>query len=724
MEQIFGHIERITFHNEENGYTVAHIKIPSQKDLVCVVGIMPSIQPGETVRCFGSWKRHLVHGQQFEVQKYQLEAPADLLGIEKYLGSGLINGIGPTYAARIVAKFGIDTLQIIDSNPEKLLEIPGLGVKRRDKIIACWQEQRSIRDVMIFLQTHGISSTYAQKIYKVYGKESIKKILDNPFCLARDIHGIGFKTSDEIAHKLGISKDSPQRIESGIEFLLNEFSMDGHVCYPYEEFVTFCLQQLEVTESHIRDAIQRLKETHRIEIFDLSLLGKKLSFIWLRKYFITEIGIAQELKRLKEYPCQLREVHLNNALDWVQTLLNIELAENQKKAIQTSLCEKVHVITGGPGTGKSTITKAILRITEKLTSHIILAAPTGRAAKRMAEITEKKASTIHSLLEFDFAKGQFKKNKDNPLPCDLIIIDEASMIDTPLMFHLLKAIPSHARVILIGDIHQLPSVGPGNVLKDIINSGFVQVTTLNEIFRQAAESRIVTNAHLINKGQFPDIRNLSDSDFFFVECPNPEENIKQIVSLVCNRLPQKYGYDALQDIQVLSPMKRGIIGIDNLNLALQQKLNPNGESLNRLGRKLLVGDKVMQTRNNYKKEVYNGDVGYIKAIDQIEQQAIIQFDDKEIVYEFKELDEIVLAYAVSIHKYQGSQCPVIIIPVDTSHYILLNRNLIYTGLTRGQKLVIFVGTKKAVALAVKNDEVKKRYTGLEHALIGTLHPKL
>lgn len=719
MENLFGFIERITFQNPENGFTIAKLQQPKRKETTCIVGIMPSLRPGETVRCFGKWKQHLIHGSQFEVSECRIEAPADIIGIKKYLGSGLIKGIGPVYAARIVQKFGVDTLNIIDLEPSRLLEVEGLGAKRMEKIKTCWEEQKSIREVMIFLQSHGVSPTYAQKIFKKYGSESIQRVKENPFNLARDIFGIGFKIADSISEKLGIGRDSPQRIDAGIEFVLTELSGDGHVCYPVPEFLIEAEKILENNQALISSRLDILKHEGRIELFELVHEGKKGEFIWVRSLFMAEVGIAREITRLKKSPCNLRQIDINRALDWVQSVLKISLAANQKEAIAAALSDKVHIITGGPGTGKSTITNAILTITSKLTDKIVLAAPTGRAAKRMCEITGKKASTIHSLLEFDFKQGRFKRNREMPLECDLIIVDEASMIDTSLMFSLLKAIPLHARLILVGDINQLPSVGPGNVLKDMIHSKAIPVTQLTEIFRQAAGSRIITNAHRINKGVFPDISNVHDSDFFFLEAEEGEDVLHNIVSLVTLRLPRKYGFDAVNDIQVLSPMKRGVVGTENLNTVLQQKLNPNNSPLHYGGRKFGVGDKVMQIRNNYQREVYNGDIGRISKIDAVEEEIVIIVDDKEIVYPFSDLDELVLSYAVSIHKYQGSECPCVIIPIHTSHFKLLTRNLLYTAVTRGKRLVVLVGMPKALAIAVHNDEVKKRYTGLQQVLIET-----
>lgn len=718
MAELTGYIERITFQNAENGYTIAQLKEKQLNQLHCIVGSLPGIKPGETVRCIGDWSQHLIYGQQFVVSSYHVEAPSDIIGIKKYLGSGLIKGIGPKYASRIVEKFGVDTLEIIDKHPEKLKSIEGLGQKRLDMIKACWSEQKSIRDVMIFLQSHGVSPAYAQKVFKTYGDKSIAKVQENPFNLARDIFGIGFKTADSIAQKLGISKDSPGRIDAGIEQMLVDTKDDGHACMPLKELIKLAEEALDASAQMIEERFTPLMQEGRIEITEMFHEGKIEKFIWLKSLFLSEVGISRQLKRIRFAPCTLRTIDTERALHWVQQTLGITLAANQAEAVAGAMKEKVQIITGGPGTGKSTITKAILRLSEKLTEKIILAAPTGRAAKRMTEITGRKAKTIHSLLSFDFQTGRFKRSTDNPLDCDLIIIDESSMIDTYLMYSLLKAIPDTARVIFIGDIYQLPSIGPGNVLKDIIASKCIPVTTLSEIFRQAAGSRIITNAHRINTGIFPEISNHTDSDFFFVDVENPEDVLRNILSLVTQRLPIKYSLNPIDDIQVLAPMRRGVIGIDNLNHVLQEQLNPKGTPLLWGGKRFLPGDKVMQIRNDHKREVYNGDIGRIKTIDFEENEVIVAIDERDVVYDYSDLNELVLAYAVSIHKYQGSECPCVIMPVHTTHFKLLHRNLLYTGVTRGKRLVVLVGTKKAVAIAIHNDEVKRRYTGLQQALSG------
>lgn len=705
MEEIFGYIDTIVFASEENGFVVARLKEPKKSDKTLILGTMPGLQPGENIHCKGSWKNHPKHGRQFEVESYELKSPTDLLGIQKYLESGMIKGIGPAYAERIVKEFGTETLQVIDETPDKLLRIPGIGEGRLKKIKECWVDQKEVRSVMIFLRGHGVSPSYAHKIYKTYGNGSIEKVKTDPYSLAQEIKGIGFKSADKIAQNMGIAKDSPSRIDAGIEYLLWELSNDGHVCYPENDLIPATKIALEIDESSIKTRLEAL--------LNLGKLVQDEELIYVKPLHHSEIGIARELHRLMHAPCALRKVDVPKALEWTQEKFHIRFAEEQKTAISMGTMDKLLIITGGPGTGKSTITKAILAICEKLTKKILLAAPTGRAAKRMSEITYKRAFTIHSLLEMDFQSGKFKKDGSNPLDCDLIIVDEASMIDTFLMYHLLKAIPSHARLIFVGDIDQLPSVGPGNVLRDLIESETIPVCILKEIFRQAKGSQVVINSHRINQGFFPDLSHKPNSDFVYHEAGTPEEILTIIIDLLTT-IPKKYRFHPTKEIQILSPMRRGVIGIENLNFVLQAEFNHSpSPSLFHRGRKFLIGDKVMQMRNNYQKEVYNGDVGFVHDVDLNEQVVKVFFDDNLVIYEFIELDELELAYAVSIHKYQGSECPCIIIPIHTSHFKLLYKNLLYTGITRGKRLVVLVGSKKAIGMAVHNEDVRKRHTGLK-----------
>ncbi|MCB1108770.1 MAG: ATP-dependent RecD-like DNA helicase, partial [Chlamydiia bacterium] len=673
-EELFGAVESIVFSSEETGFTVARVKQPRQSELTCVVGPMPGLIPGEEIRAKGVWKHHSTYGRQFEVEGYEVSYPADLIGIQKYLESGMVKGIGPVYAERIVKRFGIKTLEVIDQNAYRLLEVEGLGEKRVTKIQECWGEHKSVRGVMIFLRGHGISPAYAQKIYRKYGEEVIEKVKENPYRLAQDIRGIGFKMADKVAEQMGIPRESDNRINAGIEHTLWELSSDGHVCYPKEDLLKIVTAMLELDSALVEKAIPRLASSERIVESD--------GFVWIKPLYFAELGIARELKRLEAEKCVIRDVDLDKAIDWVQEKLHITLAEEQVEGVKKSLTAKIHILTGGPGTGKSTITRAILTISQKVTNKILLAAPTGRAAKRMSEICYRKAFTIHSLLEVDFTTGGFKRNRDNPLTCDLLIVDEASMIDTQLMYALLKALPDQARLILIGDIDQLPSVGPGTVLQDLIDSETLPVTRLTQIFRQARGSKIIRSAHSINKGFFPNLEYEEKSDFSFIEEEDQQSILQKICFLVEKGLPEKYGYDRISDIQVLAPMKKGMIGTENLNVVLQERLNHSSNPLMRMGRRFHFGDKVMQIRNNYDKKVFNGDVGYIINIDTVDQELTVNFDNEDVTYDFTELDDLVLAYAVSVHKYQGSECPCVVMPIHTSHFKLLYRNLLYTGITR------------------------------------------
>lgn len=707
-EQLSGYVDAIVYAQPDNGFTVARLKEPKKKDLTVIVGYLPGLQAGENVLCTGVWKMHPSHGRQFEVTEFTVEAPSDVIGIQKYLESGLVKGIGPVYAKKIVDHFGAKTLEVIDKTPHRLYEIEGLGKKKVRQLRDCWNEQRMIREVMIFLRAHGASPGYAQKIYKQYGEESIVKVKENPYRLAKEVFGIGFKMADAVAQKLGFALHSAERLAAGIEFVLWEMANEGHTCYPVAEFVPIAAGMLEVEHGLVEKAVQDLINKQLIE---------NEGMIWLKPYFGYEQGIARDLLRLCHGKQALRSIQADKAVDWVQGQLSIQFAEQQKEAVIKALSDKVHIITGGPGTGKSTITKAILTITSKLTDKILLAAPTGRAAKRLTQITHKLAFTIHALLEMDFASGGFKRGKDNPLDCDLLIIDEASMIDTQLLFHLLKAIPTRARVLFVGDIDQLPSVGAGTVLRDLIASKQIGVTCLTEIFRQAKGSKIITNAHLINQGQFPEISTHERSDFHFIKAETPEAISEVILQLVSSEIPRLWKYNPIDDIQVLSPMKRGPIGVEMLNEVLQNLLNPSDKPIFRMGRRFHLHDKVMQIKNNYDKNVYNGDIGRIVEITQ--EAVFVRFDEKQVEYDLTDLDELILAYATSVHKYQGSECPCVVIPIHTSHFKLLHRNLLYTAVTRGKKQVYLVGSMKAIGIAVNNNQVQKRYTGLEKAITET-----
>jgi exodeoxyribonuclease V alpha subunit len=708
QDTLNGTVTHIVFTQPDNGFTVARLSKEGSTEEVVIVGTMPSLQPGECLTCLGTWKKHAQHGKQFEVLSFESKEPSNLIGIQKYLESGMIQGIGPAYAERIVKKFGLDTLQVIDENPERLSEIEGLGAKRIKKILSCWKEQRSIRDVMVFLRGHQVSSAYAHKIYKLYKDKSIERVKENPYVLSKEIAGIGFKTADKIADSLQIAKDSPLRLDAGIEYIFRELAGNGHTCYPHNEFLALATDILLVTESQVEERLLYLIKER--------VIFKENDFLWVYLFYFGEATVAREVQRLSETPSLLRSVDILKALDWAQEKLRIKLAKEQAEAVAAGLKEKMLIITGGPGTGKSTITKAILRISEKITSKILLAAPTGRAAKRMSEITYKKAFTIHGLLEMDFTTKTFKKNRENPLSCDLLIVDEASMIDTLLMADLLKAVPNTCRVIFIGDVDQLPSVGAGNVLKDFIESGTITTCTLKRIFRQARHSKIVTNAHRVNQGFFPDLEPTAESDFHFLQKDTPEDILQELLEQVQHKILKEKNIP-FKKTQILSPMKKGVIGTENINAILQRTLNPSPKPLMRMGRTFHLHDKVMQVRNNYQKEIFNGDIGIINSIDFEEEMLMVSYDGQEVAYEFSELDELVLAYAVSIHKYQGSECDCILIPVHTTHFKMLNKNLLYTGITRGKKQVFLVGTKKAIVIAVKNAQADGRYTGLKSRLL-------
>ncbi len=721
LTELSGQIERITYTNEENGYTIARVKVSGRQDLITVVGYLMSPTPGEILDLKGEWVNHPKFGEQFKVAEYKITVPATVFGIERYLGSGLIKGLGPIMAGRIVKKFGKKTLDVIENDIEKLGTVEGIGEKRIAMIQQAWDEQKEIRNVMLFLQSHEVSSGYATKIFKQYGNRSVAVVTENPYRLARDIFGIAFVIADGIAEKLGVQKDSPLRVEAGIIYVLDQLSDEGHVFYPYESLVKKSREILGVEKDVVVEALGSLAMDKRIIIEDINESIDEFKAnnkgVYLAKFHLCETSIASRLKTLLTAPKSIRNVTVENALHWVQGQLDIALAENQAKAIRCALENKIMVITGGPGTGKTTIINAILKIFSRLGVRTLLAAPTGRAAKRMSETSGHEAKTIHRLLEYSFTQGGFQKNEEKPLNCDLLILDEVSMIDTILIHHLLKAIPTFATVVLVGDVNQLPSVGAGNVLNDIIASGTVPVVELNEIFRQAKESRIVVNAHKINRGILPTFENHEPgNDFYFIEQEDPEKVLEIILELTKTRIPRHFALDPVDDIQVLTPMHKGIVGSGNLNMALQESLNPSQEMITRGNRNFKVNDKVMQIRNNYDKEVFNGDIGRIADIRQEDYETTVTFDGRDVIYGFSDLDELVLAYAISVHKSQGSEYPAVVIPVVTQHYVLLQRNLIYTAVTRGRNLVVMVGTRKAFAMGVNNDKTQKRFTYLKHRL--------
>lgn len=726
MENLRGQVERITYSDEENGYIVAKAKVKGQRDLVVITGSFMHLCPGEILSMKGEWKTHPKYGKQFNVKEYKTEVPGTVYGIQKYLGSGLIKGIGPVMAERIVKKFGEKALDIIENSIDSLKRIKGIGKKRIEMIQDAWEAQKEIRHVMIFLNTHGVSSGYAAKIFKTYGKKAIKVLKENPFRLAMDIFGIGFTTADKIAQQLGFSKNSKKRLEAGIIYLLHRLADKGHTFYPYEILVSESMETLEAERGFIIESMESMEKDQLIVMEHIEKTSVESETnnkaVFLEKFYFCETSISKTINDLITASKSIRKINVQKAMDWVQGEFAIRLAEKQIDAVRTAVESKVMVITGGPGTGKTTIISAILKIFKKLRISIMLAAPTGRAAKKMSEATGHEAKTIHRLLEYSLARGGFQKNDEHPLPCDLIIVDEASMIDTILMHHLLKAIPKKATLILVGDVNQLPSVGAGNVLMDIILSGAVPVVKLNEIFRQAQQSDIILNAHLINKGISPPLKgNSPDTDFYFILREEPEKALATIIDLVKIRVPEKFGFDPVEDIQVLTPMHKGLTGAENLNRELQKTLNPGEGVVIRGDRKYLVKDKVMQIKNNYDKEVFNGDIGRITKIIPESQDVVISFNDRAIRYDYQDLDEIIPAYAISVHKSQGSEYPAVIMPVLTEHYVMLQRNLIYTAVTRGRKLVILVGTRKALAIGVQNNKTLKRFTMLKKRLKGQSH---
>ena len=718
MSTIHGLLERISYHNEENDFVVAKLREKEKKELTTIIGNLSGINPGESLKLTGKWVHNKRFGEQFQVESFEVTVPATLHGIQKYLASGLIKGIGSIMSERIVEKFGLHTLEVIEKKPERLSEVEGIGPKRISMIIKAWVEHKEIKEIMIFLQGHGVSAAYSAKIYKQYGDQSIETVRENPYRLANDIYGVGFITADKIAQNLGIDRNSLIRAKAGLIYILNRLTEEGHVYYPESQLIHKAKEILSVDEEIIILAVKELSKEKELFLEDLDPDGN-LKAVYLAPFHVAETGVAQMLMNLKESPSNIRPIHPEKAIEWVQQKLNIELARRQEEAVLLAATSKVLIITGGPGTGKTTLITAILRIFQQMKLRVLLAAPTGRAAKRMNEATGWEAKTIHRLLEYSPRKGGFKKDQDDPLEADVVIIDETSMVDTLLMYHLLKAIQSHAHLILVGDVDQLPSVGPGNVLKDIIRSGKFTVVRLTEIFRQAQESMIVVNAHKVNQGQLPVLKEIDKpekTDFQFIQEEDPEKILQNILDLCSERIPRQFRFHPLREIQVLAPMHKGIIGVANLNIELQKRLNPGQTGITHGAWNFRLGDKVMQIVNNYDKDVFNGDIGWISKIDPEEREVVIDFDGRPVPYDYSDLDEVVLAYAVSVHKSQGSEYPVVILPVVTQHYMLLQRNLIYTGITRAKKMVIMIGTKKALAIAIRNNKPQRRYTLLSERL--------
>jgi exodeoxyribonuclease V alpha subunit len=715
-EVLAGLVDRVTFHNAENGFCVLRVKARGQRDLITVLGHAAMISAGEFVQASGSWVNDRTHGVQFRASFLKAMAPTTVEGIEKYLGSGMIRGIGPVYAKKLVRAFGEAVFDVIEQEPPRLRQVTGIGPKRARLIIAGWAEQKVIREIMLFLHSNGISTSRAVRIYRTYGADAVQVISENPYRLARDIRGIGFRTADQIAAKLGIEKTALIRVRAGISYALAEAMDDGHCGLPAEELVALTRELLEVPAELVDTALGLELQGGAVIADDLE--GRRCVF--LAGLYRAEREIAEKLKTLALGKPPWPLIEADKAIPWVEKRTKLALAESQQEAIRVALGSKVLVITGGPGVGKTTLVNSILKILGAKTAAIALCAPTGRAAKRLSESTGLEAKTIHRLLETDPRSGAFRRTEEAPLDCDLLVVDETSMVDVPLMRALLRALPDQAALLLVGDVDQLPSVGPGQALADIIASGTVPVVCLTEVFRQAAESRIIVNAHRINEGLMPDLASVESGDFFFVDAADPEEGVRKLLAIVRERIPKRFGFDPIHDIQVLCPMNRGGLGARSLNIELQTALNPPGETrIERFGWTFCPGDKVMQVENNYDKEVYNGDLGVVSRIDMEESELTVDFDGRELIYGFGELDELVLAYATTIHKSQGSEYPAVVIPLSTQHYPMLQRNLVYTGVTRGKRLVVLVGQRKALAIAIKGARAWRRRSKLREWLISS-----
>ena len=718
LERLKGLIERVTFHSPETGFNVLRVKVAGHRDLVTVVGTAPEIRAGEWLEAHGRWTVDKAHGQQFKAELLRASRPDSREGIEKYLASGLIKGIGPAFAARLVTAFGEEVFDVIDQAPGRLLEVEGIGPVRQQRITAAWREQKAVREIMVFLHAHGVGTSRAFRIYKSYGDGAIAAVTEDPYRLARDIRGIGFKSADKIAQSLGIDKHSDLRARAGVEHVLGELTEDGHCAYPRDALVKLAMDMLEIPEPIVERALDHAVAEGRLTEHPGA---EAVSLVYLAALDESERRLAAELVALSRGLHPLPAIDVDRAVAWVEDKVGFKLAAAQREALALACRAKVLVVTGGPGVGKTTLVKAILKVVQAKKLRVVLAAPTGRAAKRLTETTGLEAKTIHRLLAFDPKSGEFKHDAARPLDGDCFVLDETSMLDIVLAHQTVRAVPRHAALILVGDVDQLPSVGQGSVLRDVIDSGVIPVCRLTEVFRQAEESAIIANAHRVNRGEMPLFPRPKpdapvDTDFFLATAAEPADGVKAILRLVQERIPERFGLDPVRDVQVLTPMQRGELGARSLNLVLQQALNPEGPAVERYGWTFRVGDKVMQTVNDYDKDVYNGDIGRIVALDAGEEELAVRFDGREVVYAFGELDELALSYAVTVHKSQGSEYEAVVVPVHTQHYALLQRNLLYTAITRGKKLVVLVGTRKAIAIAVKRGEAGRRITTLKERL--------
>ena len=713
IEKLQGYVETITFHNPESGFHILKIKCTQQKDLITLTGIALNLHTGEYIEAEGQWINDQKYGRQFKADNICKIQPSTLEGITKYLSSGLIKGIGSIFAKRLVKAFGDQIFNVIENTPEKLLTLKGIGPNKIRKITQAWKEHEAIRNIMVFLQTHKIGTSRATRIYKMYKEDAIDKITQNPYRLIQDIHGIGFKVADNLAVSLGIHKTALIRARAGILHIIQTLNAEGHCAVFLDTLIQKSKVILNIPENIILDAIEA--ETHSTHLISDTI--HEQSCLYTSHLYHAECNVAKHLHRLLTAPLKIENIDTAHALKWVEKITHLTLSDSQKNALDLAINKKCVCITGGPGVGKTTLVNSIIQIIQSKNANIVLCAPTGRAAKKLSESTHLEAKTIHRLLEFNphTNDGGFKYNESNPLDADLIVIDEASMIDILLMQHLLNALPDKIRMLIVGDIDQLPSVGPGKVLSDIIHSNRIPTIHLTEIFRQAAESQIIINAHRINAGKIPHkIEKGMPSDFYIIHCNTPKAIYKTLNTLVTERIPQTFQADPISDIQVLTPMNKGGLGVKSLNIELQSILNPNPQNhLSKFGSTYGTGDKVIQTVNNYDKEVFNGDLGIIQSINHVDHEINITFDaHKTITYSFDELDEINLAYATSIHKSQGSEYPIVIIPIAMQHYMLLQRNLLYTAVTRGKKLVILLGEAKAIAMAIHNITQNNRLTKL------------
>jgi exodeoxyribonuclease V alpha subunit len=753
-EQLSGVIERITFHNEDTGYCVLRVRARGHRDPVTVVGTCQQVVAGEYVEATGAWVTDRSYGLQFKADQVKTTPPHTAEGIAKYLGSGLVKGIGPRYARRIVDVFGERTLEVIDQSPTFLTQVRGIGPKLVEKIRDSWEQQKAVRKIMVFLHSYGIGTARAVRIYREYGENAIEVVKANPYRLSTDIWGVGFQTADELALKLGLPRDSPFRAQAAVRHVLSEATGDGHVGFPEDLTLTAAEELTQISPDGIRDAVEQLRITDEIvrdspqkaaggvlanpereqvgrrtpsvsegEVSEDNPVadtpGSPDSLLYLKPLFFAELGVARQVKALARGPHPLPATNVDAAVEWAERKMRITFAETQRRAVREAVTKKLMVVTGGPGTGKTTLVRAILEIFLAKALKVVLCAPTGRAAKRLAESTGREAKTIHRLLEVNPGTMEFTRNRENPLELDLLVVDEVSMVDIPLMNRLLQAVPPWACMVLVGDVDQLPSVGAGAVLADLIGSGVVPVARLTEVHRQAGASWIVRAAHAVNHGDEPESAPAGQGDYYFVEANDPPGIISRILQMVRDRIPARFGFDPLRDVQVLTPQVKTELGVVNLNRELQAALNPGrpgAAEVKKFDTTFRVGDKVMQTRNNYQREVFNGDIGRVVEVDPDEQMAVADFDGRAVEYDFADLDELQLAYAISVHKSQGSEYPAVVMPVHTQHYVMLQRNLLYTGITRGRKLVVLVGSRKALWRAVTNAETKQRFSLLRWRL--------